>query len=233
MINSRRILWEPWISPFANDLLADGDKKEENNDENNDHNGEYKDSYELAENNDGGIYTSIEKKVIPAFATPVGFFPITEHNYPSKAFNIWIMHTNFRITQVDILKLKEVDGVEAIQKVSRYRLVLTIAQLFDEDIVMYLVEESLNALELHNSDDESPVSGDSKQIKLTPELEKKIQTLKITCEKANYWGILMLPNGETRHITSNEMDEYIAAEIDLYRRTQEAVGGLVLMSTAK
>lgn len=52
-----------------------------------------------------------------------------------KSFNFWTAHTNFRLNKALILLIADVDGVETVDVISRYRFHISVAKAFDEQQV--------------------------------------------------------------------------------------------------
>lgn len=64
--------------------------------------------------------------------TPLGEFSVLDNNLPSKMFDCWICHTNFPITS-DIANIldNDVNGIEVLRIISKYRFFIGIAKLFN------------------------------------------------------------------------------------------------------
>jgi DNA polymerase III delta prime subunit len=61
-------------------------------------------------------------------------------------FNLWIMHLNVDITPRMISAIEEIDGVETLDIISRYRARLGIAKLFPEEAIKKNVSETINKI---------------------------------------------------------------------------------------
>lgn len=228
---TRQIIWERWINPMeANDEDddIDSDDSEDNSDENET---SFKGSYSESELSPIQL---IKRQVLPCIITPAGFFPITDHNKPSRAFNIWILHTNFSLTKGNLFDLDNIEGIEAIQQISRYRLLITFGLMFDEDWVKKNVEQILKAsmqeiCEHCGSVSNNNIDVDSKEIELSDDLKNEVDLIKSQLSSFPSWAIYVMPNGVINSCTGNgDMDDHFLAQLDLYMRTYEAVGGLIL-----
>lgn len=61
-------------------------------------------------------------------------------------FNFWMMHTNVDISPRMVLLIEEIQGIESIDVVSRYRARVGIAKLFNEDTVKSAISDAINNL---------------------------------------------------------------------------------------
>lgn len=89
--------------------------------------------------------------------TPIGFFELDEPLSPSVMFDCWICHTNFPITD-DIFFLldNEIEGIECLKIMSKYRFFIGIGKLFDSSEVKMDIQ---NRLMTHEEDKEIKNSG--------------------------------------------------------------------------
>lgn len=71
---------------------------------------------------------------------PEGALPINEKSCVSHYYNFWVAHTNFKITNDDCKKIKDVNGVESLNAPSRHRFRIAIGKAFDEHLVKRGVE---------------------------------------------------------------------------------------------
>jgi hypothetical protein len=66
----------------------------------------------------------------------------------SEIFNLWYLHTNFKITKRIFSLIKDFEGVEAVAPVSPYRMVVCFGHCFNCDIVRQKINKVLaNILE--------------------------------------------------------------------------------------
>ena len=86
------------------------------------------------------------KSVNNVVVSPLGIIPIGEHNDISKSFNLWVMHTNFNISQTVIDLLDATDGVETLFKgFTRYRCLISFGKCFNDEDVKSNIEKALGA----------------------------------------------------------------------------------------
>lgn len=79
---------------------------------------------------DDDEYSGAQPKTVKALMTPMGPIPLNEHSSPSKNWNFWMGHSNFRITKKIAKIISKVDGVETLDIFSPYRLRVGIGKLF-------------------------------------------------------------------------------------------------------
>jgi hypothetical protein len=113
----RKIAWERWLDfdPEVNEHSAEEEDDESQNFE-----------------------------ILPLMVrTPLGAFCPYEQMSPTKMFDCWIGHTNFDITEVEKNALDQVEGIEVLKIMSRYRFFIGIGKLFNLTEVRPVVEEAL------------------------------------------------------------------------------------------
>ena len=124
----KKIIWKKWKSPY--EKLQESFQKEQDDD----YEEVWKDSYQKDDD-----------KHNPIMQTPMGFMPINLYNSPTKEFNLWMMHCDFYVTQEikDIVN-DEIEGIESINVVSPYRILIGIGIAFNERQVKLNIENRLN-----------------------------------------------------------------------------------------
>ena len=80
---------------------------------------------------------------IRVIQTPLGIIPFNEFTASSKIFNFWTIHTNFDISENVANIIEKVEGVEALNIFTRYRLRIAIGKAFDEVSVKKNLETSV------------------------------------------------------------------------------------------
>ena len=126
---NKKIIWKKWKSPY--EKLQENFQKEQDDD----YEEIWKDSYQKDDDDNHS----------PMMQTPMGFVPINLYNSPTKEFNLWMMHCDFYITQEikDIIN-NEVKGIESINIISPYRILIGIGMAFNEKKVKLNIENELN-----------------------------------------------------------------------------------------
>jgi hypothetical protein len=163
----RQIAWEKWVDPYGENMEADEwpgafgnfetdkeieriqriERGEEDEDEWNEDYFEPKYS--------GGL--PVHKKPAPMkiLTTPMGIIPITEWSAPSRVFNFWIGHSNFRMTEEIQDIIDNTDGVESLDIFTPYRFRIAVGKAFNSILVKKDVMKRLNASPLQEHKDES------------------------------------------------------------------------------
>jgi hypothetical protein len=112
----RSITWEKWIDIDPEDVA---------NEES------YEDEVEIEDEDGlfvGGMFEMLPLKV----NTPLGTYEYNEPLSPSKMYDCWVGHTNFRLMDSDVNVLEnEIDGIEQFKSMSRYRFFVGIAKMFE------------------------------------------------------------------------------------------------------
>ncbi len=162
----RTIAWEKWKDFDSEELeerLAEENVSEENGEE-------------------------LKRIIVPMMVrTPFGDYSPYEAMSPSKMYDCWVCHTNFPITKNHENLLNQVDGIEVLKVMTRYRVFIGIGKLF-----------SLT--------DVRP------QVNLVLNISSKTEIDKILEEISGYdtWAVFIYENGEYKIITMEESkeDEY-------------------------
>jgi hypothetical protein len=163
-----------------NDLFDDIDDDLDDDDED-----EFDDGIEMmghSHPNQGSqrIIVPVMKKIIQ---TPLGFFDISNQLNPFKNYELWIMHTNFNISNSILLKLSKIPGVELVKPYGRYRCVVGIGKLFSFREVRKTIESEF----------------------CKEELPKELSVAINECKQYKYWGVCMMPNGYIEKVVSESM----------------------------
>lgn len=118
------IAWEKWHDPFGDD----GESNEE-------------------ESYDDGYDTQIDKqsmqKPMKFLATPLGLFPLTEYTQPEKIFDFWVGHTTFSITPKIANIIEQVEGVEILNILTRYRFRMSCGKCYNPTDVRLAVANAV------------------------------------------------------------------------------------------
>lgn len=121
-------------------------------------------------------------------------------------FNLWIIHTNFPIMELDIDLIQMVPGVESLDIFSQYRLRIGIGNLFLQEKVQKdidLILKSSESLEL--CDDET---------------KTKVQEILETFKDEKHWAVLILPNGRVVSYVG-KTEEDLQNKVSFFEKIQE------------
>lgn len=108
--------------------------------------------------------------------------------------DLWIGHTNFKLTQRDVELLNfKANGLDSFKILSPYKFIVIPAKMFKWTDVRLGIEKLLC----------------NRHINYTNNLEinNKIQSLKTKLNNTDYWAIAVLPNGEHFVVKSDMYDE--------------------------
>ena len=87
-----------------------------------------------------------EKKLMKQFQyiqTSQGVLPLVTGNVASLSFNLWIAHTNFKMT-FDLKDfINSIEGIESFELISPYRWRFSVARMFDENLVKKIIEDKV------------------------------------------------------------------------------------------
>lgn len=87
-----------------------------------------------------------DKKMMKQFQyiqTSQGVLPLVTGNVASLSFNLWIAHTNFRMS-FDLKDfINNIEGIESFELISPYRWRFSIGKLFNEDSIKKLMEDKI------------------------------------------------------------------------------------------
>lgn len=156
--------------------------------------------------------------VRPVVPTPAGMMPVNVYGSLTKAFNFWMAHTNFDLTPEVRDAVKLIPGVESVDILTRYRMRIGFAMVFDAKEVKYAIQEACGA----NQHKELP-----SKISMDEDTKQKITLLqKQASHQYKYWLIYLLPNGEITFSHSEEDNAY-KQQLDVYREAQKLAGGLI------
>ena len=105
-MTSKEIAWEKWEDDIVEERLRDIPKTDTPDEED-----------ELSIE---ALEAAFSQEVPKVVSTALGIFEIYDRNKPSNKYDCWIGHTNFDITQNVSDAIESVEGVEALEVMSRY-----------------------------------------------------------------------------------------------------------------
>lgn len=146
---------------------------------------------------------------IKRISTPVGAFDPNDNMLPTKMFDCWIGHTNFAITDKELSVLDNVEGIEVLEVMTKYRFFIGIGKLFNFQSVRLNIQHALCG----NESNELEMTGD---ITGTSAIFQKINEIMMNVQGRDRWAVYVGKDGSIRSISS---DEYPEKE-DYYRELQ-------------
>jgi len=154
--------------------------------------------------------------------TPLGIFHYEDKLRPSEKFDCWIGYTNFDITQDISDAIELVDGVEALEVMSRYTFFLGVGKMFKFRNVRISIEESLFGDEYW--DGEGKPSEDD-------DILRSIELIKEQLSSEKHWAIFVSNDGDIDYAKSdNKNDEQYLRSLLFFEETRQLIGGFILKS---
>ena len=201
----KKFSWEKW-----DDSIVD-----KNDDE-------YKDSFEK------GAGLSILP--IPMKMSPQGMIlPQGEEVISEDDFDMWILHTNFDITDEIVQLIERIPGVETLEVLTRYRLRVGFPQsennssLFSTDKTKESIEEIVLGYFTFGQDELLDI--------FTPDVATKAREFRdYLLNRHEYWGLYILPNGSMELVLSDDGDNEFERRVQFLIEVRDCVGGIVLLS---
>lgn len=130
--------------------------------------------------------------------------------------NIWIGHTNFKLTNEHFIALNiGVDGVESFKFLSPYRFVLSVGKLFDFKDVRLSIEKLFCDRYINYTN---------------TELDEKIENEKNKIGKYRYWSMYVFPNGNIFTIKSDSFDNNFVENRNCIHKLSGLINGILLES---
>lgn len=139
-----------------------------------------------------------------------------DYDYVSENFNIWTLHANFDLIPFSD-EIANIDGVETIAVVSRYRIKVAFGTLFDSAQVKLDVEEFL-------------LGPNTRNLQLDPISKDQVAAFIKECSEYPYWILLVVPNGRIKTFTDNEFSVEYKRNLELFKEAKDQVGGHLLYS---
>jgi len=158
--------------------------------------------------------------------TPMGLLSITEHTLLTTTTDLWVMQTNFNITEEIAIIISNIDGVEILDVITRYRAIVGIPKsgLFDSSEVKLNIEKILKTSSSIKDNNEALMSlleklfGSDVVEKIEKEKEKISEGI---------WAIFVFPNGSIETIVDGEGFSKKIKELD---EINQMIGGFLITS---
>ena len=163
-------------------------------------------------------YQDVPPKV--GMLMPVGPVNLVGYLLSLSQFDFWVMHTNFRLTNNIINIISEVEGVEVINPLTRYRVKLGFPNsgLFQTDKIKKDIEKDILDFCYAAQNEVLEVFAD--------EICGKVKEFRNYLEnKYDEWTLYILPNGGME--VYNFKDE---KQLEILQMAQSLVGGQILIS---
>lgn len=134
--------------------------------------------------------------------TPFGAFKVDSKMNPFNDRLVFSGNTTFKITEDEVNKIQEIDGVEALKIISPYALIVMIGTLFEPEEVLKEVNLALEAVDLAMKmleDDEKSVAEDELDnvLEVSEELEAIVnEAIDTVSKSSDHWILYVFPNGK-------------------------------------
>ena len=202
---SKKIAWENWKEKV--DYSPPENKLEESTEEDED---------------------AIEKSLLSAMEIPrlvqppLGIFHYEDKLKPSEKFDCWIGYTNFDITQNISDLIECVDGVEALEVMSRYTFFLGVGKMFNFRDVRLGIESLIL---------EPEYPKDTLTILDSDEIIRSVELIKEQLSSEKHWAIFVSNEGDIDYAkTDNKNDEQFLKTVLFFEETKQSIGGFILKS---
>lgn len=156
-------------------------------------------------------------------STPLGSVNLDGSDETARLFNVWIGHTNFNLIPQHYASIEHVEGVEALQPISRYRFQIAVGFQFNEEEVKRSVEEALigslktdltEVLQIYQMSNPT----------LTKSLTKNLENV-VSGISNKVWVSFMPPGGEVKLVVGDSVDELFFEEVTLLGLAQSIATG--------
>jgi|TARA_Y100000593_G_scaffold28295_1_gene56493 hypothetical protein len=171
---------------------------------------------------------AIEKSLLSAMEiprlvqTPLGIFHYEDKLKPSEKFDCWIGYTNFDITQNVSDLIECVDGVEALEVMSRYTFFLGVGKMFNFRDVRLGIESLIL---------EPEYPEDTLTILDSDEIIRSVEIIKEQLSSEKHWAIFVSNEGDIDYAkTDNKNDEQFLKTVLFFEETKQSIGGFILKS---
>ena len=155
--------------------------------------------------------------------TPLGIFNYEDKLRPSEKFDCWIGYTNFDITQDVSDTIESIDGVEALEVMSRYTFFLGIGKMFKFRDVRTAIEEAIFKEEYWDKEEDILEDYD---------VMRSIELIKEQLSSEKHWAIFVSKDGEIDYAKSdNKNDQKYLDSLLFFEKTRELIGGFILKSS--
>ena len=206
-MTNKEIAWEKWEDDIIQERIREDSKTESVEEDS------LEESFLEAMEN-------IPIQEIPkVVSTAVGIFEIYDRNKPSNQYDCWLGHTNFNISQEVKNCIENIEGVEVLKVLTRYRFFVGSAKMFVFKKVRVEIEKAACGKHLVNQEESI----------LDPETRIVVDDIKSRISSQKLWAIYVFPNGQIDYISSDHSNdpEYLD-KLQVFKSAEEYSGGLLL-----
>ena len=193
----KKIAWERWDEDVIEQEIAE----------------EFYSSQPDEEDEDGVMQDAIMflENIPSLVTTPMGMYQLHDKMSIMNQFDCWMGYTNFDITESVKETIENIEGVELLNIMTRYRFFLGVGKLFDFPDVRREIEKSLRG-------DSSP----------DDDTEEAVEMIRDNISTDRYWAIFVCKSGEILYTSTNEDDDEIYKKtLEHYKKRKNKSGGLI------
>lgn len=231
----KKFVWTKWICPLNSNLneveFPGYDVTDEDEDDEYTYmEAEYGNPIAIGEEEEKGKQKFSGGTGQKMISTPFGFFALTDNTQAAKQFDLWVLHTNFDITGEIAELIENVDGVETIDVLTRYRVRIGFPRsgLFKTKNIKWAIEEALRTLDDEVDERNDTILADQ----YDADTLKKIKEYRTEISSKNpFWALYVLPNGQIHSVTSDRCDRDFLHKTKLFMEASQKVGGNILSYT--
>lgn len=152
---------------------------------------------------------------------PLGMLVMDNAYHPLRGLEAYVAHVNFPITKKILNDLNNIDGIEVLKQLGRYRLLFIFGHMFDTEDVIDTIEKLLN---ITTQDDENDDSTNSIMEDIfTNEIQDKINS--------KFWAAYIYPNGRYQ-LENVSSEEELKTVVEHMVELKKLSNGVIYMSDA-
>ena len=153
------------------------------------------------------------KRIPSLVTTPMGMYQLHDKMNIINQFDCWVGYTNFDITKSIEKAIEQVEGVELLNIMTRYRFFLGVGKLFKFPDVRLRIEGLLC------------------DAKLDEDTEEAIDIIKNDISSDRYWTIFVTQTGEISYASTNkDSDEDYLNKLQHYQKRKKKNGGFIFQN---
>jgi hypothetical protein len=181
---------------------------------------------------DNIIYGIDNQKII---STPFGLLTVNSNSLATSNFDFWIMHTNFDITPTIAATISNIEGVETIEILTRYRARIGFPisefidkngkrqRLFSSTEIKQKIEKSLLEKPSHSNITIDTIIRNLFNDEVLAVFNQK----RLLASKYEYWAMLILPNGNIQVTQTDNKEEY-EKQYKILNDTSNLISGYIV-----
>lgn len=154
-------------------------------------------------------------------SSPMGTYGINDSMNPFRQFKFYMGNTNFTITEEVKNTLKDIEGVEVLIVLTRYRFILAPGRAFDWIEVKRDVEKILCG--------HGVISEQLDRIK-NEDIKFQIREVVDECQFEKYWAVYVFPNGSYEYATDDRLSDDFLSRLNLFRYAKDESFGILITS---